>query len=360
MHQIDSVERVLLETDVQSLLRQYEKRLNALDPVGLGLYGRVISCVSILRECDELFFTKDHPDHYLPRLFEKQFALLESMDETTRRLNIKGLVSQDDNIEQWKTQDDLHKELFNKTWATLKVSGDPFNDYKPYIALIEKRLRNNELNEAFFVGKKCLDVGCGTGRFSFCMAKLGAHVVGIDPGHRSIQQAEELAKMFGLDKIHFQVGNAYHLDFAQNTFDFAVCNGVLHHLDHPEKALGEIYRVMKPNGKFWLYIEGSGGIYHEVWDIICRSFDGISIRAVMHALEQMRVPNIHFWMDMFFARYHTISWQSNETRLKKIGFTKIERMKGAEFIDLDMAMFADDPYAEVKFGEGGLRMLITK
>ena len=35
-------------------------------------------------------------------------------------------------------------------------------------------------------------------------------------------------------------------------------------------------------------------------------------------------------------------------------------MKGSELYDLDIKMFSNDQYAELKFGNGGIRVLATK
>lgn len=349
-----------MKTDVRHLLDMYEQKLNQLDTIGLGLHARVISSVAMFRECDDRFFEKTNPDDYLTALFDKQFKYLDMMDALTKRLGIKDQLTEKASVSDDAARDALHKDLFNQTWHTLKMSGDPFNDYRPYIELIEKRLKNNNLDESFFTGKRTLDVGCGTGRFSFCMAGLGAEAYGIDPGQTSISQAQQLATSMKLNNTHFSVGNAYSLDFTDETFDFVVCNGVLHHLDEQDKALEEIYRVMKKDGLFWLYIEGSGGIYHDMWSLICRSFNGIPLSHVIDAINELRIPNLHFWMDMFFAKYNLISWEDNLARMERIGFTDIKRMHGAELIDLDIQMFTDDPYARIKFGDGGLRMLIRK
>lgn len=352
---------VELKTDVNALINAYERKLNSVDPFGMGLCARVISCVQILRECDDRFFEKKDPDQYLNEIFQRQLQFLDMIDALMQRLGIKGKFIDDGGILDNEARDALHKDLFNQTWHTLRMSGDPFNDYKPYMALIDKRLKVNGLDERFFTGKKCLDVGCGTGRFCFSMANLGAETWGVDPGETSIQQAAQLARSFHMDnRTHFLVGNAYDLRFEDKSFDFSVCNGVLHHLDDPESALKEIFRVLKTGGLFWLYIEGSGGIYHDVWSLICRTFNGISLSRTIEAVKYLQIPNMHFWLDIFYAKYHLVSWEENVARLRKIGFKEVKRMKGAELIDLDIEMFNDDPFAKVKFGDGGLRMLIKK
>ena len=40
------------------------------------------------------------------------------------------------------------------------------------------------------------------------------------------------------------------LEFDDETFDAAVCWSVLEHVPHPEQAVGELHRVLKPGGKF--------------------------------------------------------------------------------------------------------------
>ncbi|MBP9853690.1 MAG: class I SAM-dependent methyltransferase [Candidatus Omnitrophica bacterium] len=350
-----------LKTNVNALIQSYEERLNSIDPFGMGLYARITSCVQILRDCDDRFFEKTNPDQYLNQIFQRQIEFLDTIDALMKRLDIKGKFVDTGGLSDNEARDMLHKDLFNQTWHTLKMSGDPFNDYQPYINLINKRLAINGLDQRFFQGKKTLDVGCGTGRFCFSMAGLGADAWGIDPGSTSIEQAQQLAKSFHMEnQTHFIVGNAYALPFEDKSFDFVVCNGVLHHLDSPELALKEIHRVLKNDGDFWLYIEGSGGIYHDVWSLICRSFNNISLSRTLEAVKQLKIPNMHFWTDIFYAKYHLVSWDENVARLKRIGFKEVIRKKGAELIDLDIEMFKDDPFAKIKFGDGGLRMLIRK
>ena len=227
-----------------------------------------------------------------------------------------------------------------------------------YILL--KNDKKNDLNEQFFQDKKCIDIGSGTGRFSFCMASLGGNVWGIDPGEDSISFAIRLANELNFKNTNFSVQNAYSLDFEDNFFDFATCNGVLHHLDNPVKALEEIYRVLVPGGTFWLYVEGSGGIYHDMWDMICDSFNGIPYQRTIEMFKILNISDMHFWMDRFYAKYHFISYEEDEKRLRDIGFKNIKRMKGAELYDFDIKMFSDDRYAKIKFGDGGIRVLATK
>lgn len=347
--------------DINEFKIEYMKKLNSLGTSGFSLATRIISTISLHRGYDSHIFTNKDPNIYIKEIFEKQFVYLDYAYEMVKILNIQDSGSSlDGSGNELNSNDSLHINLFNSTWKTLKIKNDPSNDYQKWINIIKSRLELNKLDKNFFNNKNCLDVGCGTGRFSFCMSNLGANVWGIDPGEDSIAEATSLAKKMGLEKITFLKQNAYELKFNDNFFDFVTCNGVLHHLDKPKAALKEIFRVLKKGGKFWLYVEGSGGIYHDMWDLVYSSFEDVPYQRTLEMCNLLNISDLHFWMDRFYAKYNLISFKENEERLKDIGFTEINRMKSSELFDMDIKMFNDDDSAKFKFGDGGIRILATK
>lgn len=342
------------------LLEKYKKKLGSLEPEGLSLTARIISTISLQRDIDKNIFSSVDPSTYIPEIFERQFVFIELIDHFVKIMNLKTNVSNSFlGSEEEFGRDKLHIDLFNDTWKTLTMS-DPLNNYQKWIDVIKGRLELNNLNKKFFEGKTCIDIGCGTGRFSFCMANLGADVWGIDPGPESISFAQKLATELEIKNTNFLVQNAYDIEFEDNFFDFAVCNGVLHHLDNPLKALQEIYRVLKPGGKFWLYVEGSGGIYHDVWNVIQQSFIGIPYERTFEIIKKLNIPDIHLWMDIFYAKYNFISFEENKKRLQDVGFKTLKVMKSSELFDIDIQMFKKDEYVKSKFGDGGIRVLASK
>jgi ubiquinone/menaquinone biosynthesis C-methylase UbiE len=97
-------------------------------------------------------------------------------------------------------------------------------------------------------GKLILDYCCGNGHFSVWMGAHGLRSVGIDISPVSVQDAMQRAAARGLsDYTRFQVADAECLPFPDNSFDYAVVNGVLHHLDL-DKSYRELARVLKPEG----------------------------------------------------------------------------------------------------------------
>jgi len=101
-------------------------------------------------------------------------------------------------------------------------------------------------------GMRAIELGCGTGYVSAWMARRGASVVGIDSSQRQLDTARRLADEHEveLELIH---GNAEHVPFEDDHFDFAVSEyGVAIWAD-PYKWIPEARRVLKPGAapSFW-------------------------------------------------------------------------------------------------------------
>jgi len=119
--------------------------------------------------------------------------------------------------------------------------------------LANRRLTDMTSVLADFSGKRVIDIGCGDGIYTVELHTLHkpASIHGIDPVASAIEIAQ--SRTAG-QAITFSVENAYDLPFADDSFDIAYLRGVLHHMDHPVKALSEAFRVaqvlvvIEPNG----------------------------------------------------------------------------------------------------------------
>jgi len=87
-----------------------------------------------------------------------------------------------------------------------------------------------------------LDVGCGTGHFSFWFYNLGLKVVGIDSSLEMLKVAKSKLKS---EKIQFLKANASNLPFSDNSFDLVVLITVLEFVSNPKQVLKEAFRVGK-------------------------------------------------------------------------------------------------------------------
>src|SRR4030043_982285 len=97
-------------------------------------------------------------------------------------------------------------------------------------------------------GKEVLEIGCGLGTDLLQFARAGAQVTGIDLTPRSVELTSRRFELYGV-KGYFEVGDAENLNFADETFDLVYSHGVLHHSPNTQRAVDEIYRVLKPGGK---------------------------------------------------------------------------------------------------------------
>jgi len=105
------------------------------------------------------------------------------------------------------------------------------------------------LKERCMPGVKVLDFGCGNGENGIYAARCGAEVIGIDISPEGVANANLNAKQAGVDDYcRFEVMDGENMIFADNTFDFGVEYGVLHHVDL-DKAMIELHRVLKPDGE---------------------------------------------------------------------------------------------------------------
>lgn len=108
------------------------------------------------------------------------------------------------------------------------------------------------LGESFAPGWRCLDFGCGTGTaVPFLKDELeAAEIVGADTSEESRAMASRHHGLSGARFVHPDT-----LAGMTESFDFAYCNGVFHHIPPSERsgALQRVFAALKPGGwlAFW-------------------------------------------------------------------------------------------------------------
>jgi ubiquinone/menaquinone biosynthesis C-methylase UbiE len=93
-----------------------------------------------------------------------------------------------------------------------------------------------------------LDAGCGTGFLSFELAARGHRVTGVDFAPAMLAEARRKAVERSVS-IRFEAGDAEQLPFVSGSFDLVVSRHVLWTLPHPEAAIAEWIRVLRPGGR---------------------------------------------------------------------------------------------------------------
>ena len=97
-------------------------------------------------------------------------------------------------------------------------------------------------------GKSLLEIGCGNGADGVMFASHGAQYTGVDLTQTAVDATREHFQVLGLEG-RFQTEDAERLSFPDASFDVVYSLGVLHHTPNTRRAIEEVYRVLKPNGK---------------------------------------------------------------------------------------------------------------
>ena len=93
-----------------------------------------------------------------------------------------------------------------------------------------------------------LDVGSGTGFLSFELAARGHRVTGVDFAPAMVAQARRKAAERGV-AARFEEADAEQLPFARTSFDLVISRHLLWTLPHPEAAIDEWIRILRPGGR---------------------------------------------------------------------------------------------------------------
>jgi ubiquinone/menaquinone biosynthesis C-methylase UbiE len=157
-------------------------------------------------------------------------------------------------------------------------------------------------------GLDVLDVGSGPGTITIDLARRvrPGRVIGIDASAEIVATASGLAASDAVPNAEFRVGDAYALEFADDSFDVVHAHQVLQHLARPVDALREFRRVLKPGGVLGVRDVDYGGV---IWSPAS--------------------PGLRRWLEL----YHDVhEWNGGEpcagrllkTWVRDAGFTDLE------------------------------------
>ena len=104
-------------------------------------------------------------------------------------------------------------------------------------------------------GEAVLDIGCGCGVdaiFAAMMSGASGRIVGIDVIPEMLERAKENLALTQLQNVAFEKSAADNLPFATRDFDVIISNGSFNLVPDKSKALSEVYRVLKPQGRLMI------------------------------------------------------------------------------------------------------------
>ena len=97
----------------------------------------------------------------------------------------------------------------------------------------------------FARGARVADLGCGSGVFTELLHRRSCESVGLDLSPKLIALGRH--KYPG---VEFVEGDVERLPFPAASFDGVLLSGIVHHLPDPSRCAAEVFRVLKPGGRF--------------------------------------------------------------------------------------------------------------
>lgn len=149
--------------------------------------------------------------------------------------------------EEWLKFDEFSAE-------EIKNAGDQYFD------IVTKK----ELNESSYV----LDLGCGSGRWTKYMSDKAKFIEAVDPSEAIFSATNHYGK---LENVRFTQAGVDNIPFDDNSFDFVISLGVLHHIPDTGKALKSLIKKLKSKGHALIYLyyalDNRGFIYRLIFHL---------------------------------------------------------------------------------------------
>lgn len=169
---------------------------------------------------------------------------LDEIEHSRRRRTILQGSERHSDTNEVETASDLDRLIRDK-----QAFEYHFSNVKWYsITKASEDYQYDWMRQHCVAGTRVIDFACGNGENGVFAASCGAEVRGIDISPEGVANANLNAREAGVgDRCSFEVMDGENLLFPDNTFDYGVEYGALHHVDL-DKSLNELRRVIKPGG----------------------------------------------------------------------------------------------------------------
>jgi ubiquinone/menaquinone biosynthesis C-methylase UbiE len=160
------------------------------------------------------------------------------------------------------------------------------------------------LHAALTGGEAVLDAGSGAGHTALAFAPHAGHVLSVDLSESMLAQGRLQAQERGLTNVEFRQADVEALPFADGSFDVIASRYSAHHWPHPQQALAEFRRLLRPRGRLL------------IGDIV--SYDDFTADTHLQTLEvlrdrsHVRDHSVAGWLDLLraagFAAHVPFTW----------------------------------------------------
>jgi ArsR family transcriptional regulator len=115
------------------------------------------------------------------------------------------------------------------------------------------------------------DLGAGEGLISQLLARRAERVWCIDNSPRMVEVGTELAARNNLANLAYKLGDIEAVPLPDASVDLAILSQALHHAQHPQKAIDEAHRILRPGGRLLVLdlkahtFEKARELYSDIW-----------------------------------------------------------------------------------------------
>lgn len=188
-------------------------------------------------------------------------------------------------------------ENFDWQWEHLTSPDIEYNQDR-----VKEFLSYIKLRPSYFKNKKCLDAGCGNGRWTYAMQQLGADVTSFDISQSAV------------NKCHMVNPNAFVMNLLGDKwtgidlglgYDFVFCWGVLHHLSDPRLGFKNLARVVKHRGIMHIMVYNNKS--QQVYEYGRKHWPNWTHKQRIdycNAIIARRGGNLHGWWDALNPTYN--------------------------------------------------------
>ena len=173
---------------------------------------------------------------------------------------------------------------------------------EPHISLIAKMVPDIMSHYSIQENAKILDVGCGHGLALKAFRDVGCEPIGIGFGDEAENSRKE-----GFDVVEADMS---FLEFPDAAFDVVWCRHVLEHSIFPYFTLGEMYRILKPGGVFYMEVPAPGTcckyetnpnhysvLSKEMWLSLLQRTGYLTIRQMEFKFDVPAGPDVYYSFD---------------------------------------------------------------
>jgi len=179
-------------------------------------------------------------------------------------------------------------------YATIRELPEKYKQVAPFVVDVLPTFKHRRI-------KLVLDLGCGAGRHTVCLAKNGFDVVGVDVSKSALRIAKEWTQEEDLKEATLAQASMISIPFRDSIFDAVISVSVIHHAVKTdiEATVCEVHRILKRNGVLLANLAsvkdprcGKGKRVEAGTFRICEAFEQKRFEELHHFLTEKQVSRL--------------------------------------------------------------------